>query len=102
MSVPHLITRGTKGDNDAVKVLGSAKWVKDAFGKDVLELELPTSLEDVDRLWDASRTALAFKPSPERQHRDPATRRADEDRNSRTNLVLAWVGTNMFVLSLVI
>ena len=64
----------------------------------MVEVELPTSLEDVDHLWDASFNALAFKPPPEKEDRDPVTRQADEDRNSRTNLILAWFGTNMYVL----
>ena len=99
-SCSDLTIRGTKGDNMAVKDLGSAIRVKDAFGRDVLELELPASLEEVDRLWDASRAALAFRLPRERPHRDPATRREDQDRNSRTNLVLAWIGTNMLVVTL--
>jgi chitin synthase len=90
----HDVTWGTKGDNGAAS-LGGAKKVKNDDGKDVLEVELPTAREDVDRLWAASRSALQHKPAEEREHRDAATKQSDHDRNSRTNTVLTWVGTNM-------
>lgn len=90
----HDVTWGTKGDNGAAKDLGGAKKVsKD--GKDLLEVEVPTAREDVDQLWNASRAALSIKPPAEKEHRDAATKQADHDRNSRTNVVLAWTGTNM-------
>ena len=91
----HDVTWGTKGDNGSAKDLGGAKKVKDANGKEVMEVEIPTAREDVDSLWEASRTALRYKPAEEKEHRDAATKQADQDRNSRTNVVLAWVGTNM-------
>jgi chitin synthase len=90
----HDVTWGTKGDNGAAS-LGGAKKVKNDAGKEVLEVELPTTREDVDRLWAASRSALQHKPAEEREHRDAATKQSDHDKNSRTNTVLAWVGTNM-------
>lgn len=93
----HDVTWGTKGDNGSAKDLGGAKKVKDSNGKDVLEVELPTTREDVDQLWNASRSALSTVPPQEKEHRDAATKQADHDRNSRTNVVLAWVGTNMYV-----
>ncbi len=61
----------------------------------MMEVELPSQREDVDSLWTASRNALRYKPTEEKEHRDAATKQADHDRNSRTNVVLAWVGTNM-------
>jgi chitin synthase len=94
----HDVTWGTKGDNGSAKDLGGAKKVKNSDGKDVMEVELPTQREDVDQLWNASRAALAQKPPPEKEHRDAATKQADHDRNSRTNVVLAWVGTNMALI----
>lgn len=62
-----------------------------------MEVEVPTAREDVDRLWTASQAALAMKPPEVKEHRDAETKQADRDRNSRTNVVLAWVGTNMCV-----
>jgi chitin synthase len=94
----HDVTWGTKGDNGAAKDLGGAKKVKGENGKEMLEVELPTTREDVDHLWAAARNALKTKAPEERQHRDAATKQADHDRNSRTNVVLAWVGSNMWVI----
>ncbi|KAI5124112.1 hypothetical protein M0805_000926 [Coniferiporia weirii] len=94
----HDVTWGTKGDNGSAKDLGGAKKVKDANGREVMEVELPSAREDVDSLWDASRNALRSKPVEEKEHRDAATKQADHDRNSRTNVVLTWIGTNMVMI----
>ncbi|PSS29682.1 hypothetical protein PHLCEN_2v2830 [Hermanssonia centrifuga] len=104
LAVPHTVEgwkdlpQGTKGDNGSAKDLGGAKKVKDSNGKEVMEVELPTAREDVDQIWSASRTALSRKPPLEKEHRDAETKQADHDRNSRTNVVLAWVGTNMLMI----
>jgi chitin synthase len=63
-----------------------------------MEVELPTAREDVDQLWAASRTALRTKHVEEKEHRDAGTKQADHDRNSRTNVVLTWVFTNMAMI----
>lgn len=94
----HDVTWGTKGDNGSTKDLGGAKKVKGENGKDMMEVEIPTAREDVDRMWAASRSALKVKAPEEKSHRDAATKQADHDRNSRTNVVLAWVGTNMLMI----
>ncbi|KAF8899212.1 chitin synthase 2 [Infundibulicybe gibba] len=94
----HDVTWGTKGDNGAAKDLGGAKKVKGDDGKEFMEVELPTAREDVDQLWAASRAALKVRPPEEKEHRDAATKQADHDRNSRTNVVLAWVGSNMVMI----
>ncbi|KAG8815743.1 Chitin synthase, class 2, partial [Serendipita sp. 399] len=96
----HDVSWGTKGDNGAAKDLGGAKKVANKDGQDMFEIELPTAREDVDSVWAASRSALRNKPKEEKQHRDAATKQADADRNSRTNTVLAWVGTNMIMILL--
>lgn len=94
----HDVTWGTKGDNGAAKDLGGAKKVKGDDGKVMIEVELPSAREDVERLWNASRSALKMKVPLEKQHRDAVTKQADHDRNSRTNVVLAWVGSNMLLI----
>jgi len=94
----HDVTWGTKGDNGAAKDLGGAKTVKGGDGKTMLEVELPTAREDVDSLWLASQASLRHKPVEEKQHRDAETKQQDHDRNSRTNVVLSWVGTNMLMI----
>ncbi|KAF5385268.1 hypothetical protein D9615_001155 [Tricholomella constricta] len=94
----HDVTWGTKGDNGAAKDLGGAKKVKNEDGKEVMEVELPTAREDVEQLWIAARNSLKIKPPAEKESRDAATKQADHDRNSRTNVVLAWVGSNMLMI----
>ncbi|KAF9502229.1 chitin synthase 2 [Pleurotus eryngii] len=94
----HDVTWGTKGDNGSAKDLGGAKKVKNDDGKEFMEVELPTAREDVDSLWAASRSALRVVPPEEKEHRDATTKQADHDRNSRTNVVLAWVGSNMAMI----
>ncbi|EGO31066.1 glycosyltransferase family 2 protein [Serpula lacrymans var. lacrymans S7.9] len=94
----HDVTWGTKGDNGSTKDLGGAKKVSGENGKEFMEVEIPTAREDVDQVWAASRSSLKIKPPEEKEHRDAATKQADHDRNSRTNVVLAWVGTNMVLI----
>ncbi|KAG2022801.1 chitin synthase [Coprinopsis cinerea AmutBmut pab1-1] len=94
----HDVTWGTKGDNGAAKDLGGAKKVKGEDGKEMMEVAVPTAREDVDQLWAASRAALKVKPPEQKESRDAATKQADHDRNSRTNVVLAWVGSNMVLI----
>lgn len=94
----HDVTWGTKGDNGSAKDLGGAKKVKSEGGKEIMEVELPTAREDVEQLWQAARSSLRVKPAEEKEHRDAATKQADHDRNSRTNVVLTWVGTNMAMI----
>ena len=51
-----------------------------------------------DNVWAASKVALQTKPPEEKQRRDTTSNQADHDRNSRTNTVLVWVGTNILVI----
>ncbi|KIY69374.1 glycosyltransferase family 2 protein [Cylindrobasidium torrendii FP15055 ss-10] len=94
----HDVSWGTKGDNGAAKDLGGAKKVKSETGVEMMEVELPAQKEDVDQLWNAARNTLRQKPLEEKEHRDASTKQADHDRNSRTNVVLAWVGSNMVMI----
>ena len=71
--------------------------MKDSNGKEVLEVEVVTAREDVEQLWLASKNSLRTPAPDEKQHRDAATKQSDHDRNSRTNVVLAWIGTNMYI-----
>jgi len=87
----------TKGDNGSSKDLGGAKKVV-TDGKEGVEVEVPTVKEDIDALWQASRNALRVRAPEEKEHRDAATKQLDQDRNSRTNVVLTWIGTNMVMI----
>jgi chitin synthase len=95
----HDVTWGTKGDNGSTKDLGGATKVQGKDGKEMMAVNLPTMQEDVDALWTASKNSLKYPPPPQKESRDAATKQADNDRNSRTNVVLAWVGTNMIMIT---
>lgn len=95
----HDVTWGTKGDNGAAKDLGGATKVQGKDGKEMMAVDLPSMQEDVDALWTASKNSLRHPSPPQKESRDAATKRADSDRNSRTNVVLAWVGTNMIMIT---
>ncbi len=70
--------------------------MKGAEGEVNVEVALPGS-QGVDTLWSASQRALR-SPQPEEDEKvDPATRQSDHDRNSRTNVVLTWLGSNLCV-----
>jgi len=94
----HDLGWGTKGDNGAAKDLGRAKKVKGDDGKEMMEVEVPTAKEDIDSMWAASRNVLRQKPAEVKEHRDAVTKQLDHDRNSRTNVVLVWTGTNMAMI----
>ncbi|KAG8734257.1 Chitin synthase, class 2 [Ceratobasidium sp. 428] len=64
----------------------------------MMELEVPTAKEDIDSMWAASRSVLRQKPAAVKESRDAATKQLDHDRNSRTNVVLVWTGTNMAMI----
>lgn len=94
----HDLGWGTKGDNGSSKDLGGAKKVKAEDGKEMMEVEVISKREDAEALWNASRQVLRT-PLPEaKEHRDAATKQLDHDRNSRTNVVLAWIGTNVTMI----
>lgn len=63
-----------------------------------MEVEVVSSKEDAEALWIASRQALRTPAPEEVEHRDAATKQADLDKNSRTNVVLAWIVTNMLMI----
>ncbi|BGP14920.1 hypothetical protein JCM10213v2_002875 [Rhodosporidiobolus nylandii] len=90
----HDLAWGTKGDT-TVKDLGGAKKAKNADGKEVLEVALPTKEDDIDALWTHMRQELNT-PAPEvKQKRSVDQKVADHFANVRTNTLLAYLGVNM-------
>ncbi|RHZ78151.1 hypothetical protein Glove_167g49 [Diversispora epigaea] len=93
----HDVSWGTKGDNGGGGDLGGAKPVtKD--GKQVMKVEVPTEREDINAMYDNLLRDLKAKVNKEAQHRDAATKKEDYYRNFRTNLVLAWMFSNAFLI----
>ncbi|WWC71435.1 uncharacterized protein I206_105391 [Kwoniella pini CBS 10737] len=95
----HDVSWGTKGDNGASKDLGSAKKVE-KDGKEMAEVALPTKQEDVEALWQQARQELRIPAKEKIEKRSAETKRADEDRNFRTNVVLLFIGSNMLIILL--
>ncbi|WVQ68402.1 uncharacterized protein L199_006610 [Kwoniella botswanensis] len=95
----HDVSWGTKGDNGASKDLGSAKKVE-KDGKEMAEVALPTKQEDVEALWQQARAELRAPAVEKPEKRSAETKRADQDRNFRTNVVLLFLGSNMLVILL--
>lgn len=81
------IYRGTKGDT-TVKDLGKASKTKNADGKEVLEVSLPTRPEDIDELWSGMRKELATPHVQEKSKRSADTKQADHYATVRTNTLL--------------
>ncbi|KAK8854660.1 hypothetical protein IAR55_003399 [Kwoniella newhampshirensis] len=95
----HDVSWGTKGDNGASKDLGQAQTVtKD--GMEMAEVALPTKQEDVEALWQQARQELRVPVKEKVEKRDATTKRADDDRRFRTNIVLLFLGSNMVVILL--
>ena len=95
----HDVSWGTKGDNGAAKDLGSAKKVE-KDGKEMAEVAVPTKQEDVEALWQQARQELRVPTKEVHEKRSPETKRNDEDRNFRTNVVLLFLGCNMLIILL--
>ncbi|WVO21516.1 uncharacterized protein IAS62_002825 [Cryptococcus decagattii] len=95
----HDVSWGTKGDNGSSKDLGAARKVK-KDGKEMAEVALPTKQEDVEALWQQARQELRVPVKEKAEKRSAETKRADEDRNFRTNVVLLFLGSNMLIILL--
>jgi len=95
----HDVSWGTKGDNGAAKDLGQAKKVE-KDGKEMAEVAMPTKQEDVEALWQQARQELRVPAKEVHEKRTPETKRNDEDRTFRTNVVLLFLGCNMLIILL--
>ncbi|GAA5900584.1 hypothetical protein JCM6882_000915 [Rhodosporidiobolus microsporus] len=93
----HDLGWGTKGDT-TVKDLGHAKKTKDADGKEVLEVALPTKDDDINDLWIAMRKEISTPPAEVKQKRSADQKQQDHYANIRTNTLLAYLGTNMAIV----
>lgn len=70
-----------------MKDLGKASKTKNADGKEVLEVSLPTRPEDIDELWSGMRQELATPHVQEKSKRSADTKQADHYATVRTNTV---------------
>jgi chitin synthase len=94
----HDVSWGTKGDNQPKNDLGHAKATKED-GKEVVDVEVPTSREDINNAYDNVLKELAVKPEVVKTKRDAATKREDYYRMFRTRLVLGWMFSNFLLVA---
>ncbi|RSH88864.1 Chitin synthase, class 2 [Saitozyma podzolica] len=95
----HDVSWGTKGDNGSAKDLGQVKKVE-KDGKEMAEVAIPTRQEDVEALWQQAKQELRVPAKEKREKRSAETKRTDQDRNFRTNVVLLFLGSNMLMILL--
>ncbi|CAG8582051.1 1478_t:CDS:2 [Gigaspora rosea] len=96
----HDVSWGTKGDNGSAGNLNSAQAVTGKDGKKVFKVEVPTEREDINGAYDKITHELKVKVHKEKEHRDVATKKDDYYKLFRTNLVIAWIFTNGFLILL--
>ncbi|KAF8148234.1 glycosyltransferase family 2 protein [Crassisporium funariophilum] len=89
----HDVSWGTKGDNTVAKDLGSVTTGSGPKGQ--VEVEVPTDEKDIDALYEDAMHVLGTKPPKEEAKVDVGTQQEDYYRSFRTNVLLAWVLTNV-------
>jgi chitin synthase len=93
----HDVSWGTKGDNGNTGGGNGAQPVaKD--GKKMMEVKVPYERSDINATYDDLVHDLKMPVNEEKQHRDAATRKDDFYKLFRTNLVLAWMFSNGFLV----
>ncbi|KAJ3241948.1 Chitin synthase, class 2 [Chytriomyces hyalinus] len=88
----HDVSWGTKGDNTTSADLGLAKVVQ-KDGKEVVEVEL-TDQNDANAAYGKYIMELKQERPVEVRKRDAKTKQEDYFKKFRTNIILAWLGTN--------
>lgn len=100
----HDFSWGTKGDHTVSNDLGRAV-VAGKGEKEVVELVLPNGQADIDAAYDEALLKLRTRPAitespPSAQDKD--LERMDYYRNVRTNVVLAWVLSNILLMAIIL
>ena len=94
----HDVSWGTKGDNKVSTDLGVVTTGKN---KNEVEVMVPTTENDIDAAYEDAIHVLSTKPPKADSKPDPATQQEDYYRSFRTNVLLAWVLTNVSVYSII-
>ncbi|PKK65679.1 glycosyltransferase family 2 protein [Rhizophagus irregularis] len=94
----HDVSWGTKGDNNNNGGGSSAQPIAGKDGKKLMQVEVPHEKADVNATYDDLVNDLKVRVFEEKQHRDAATKKDDYYKLFRTNLVLAWMFSNAFLV----
>ncbi|KAF9101746.1 Chitin synthase, class 1 [Mortierella sp. GBA35] len=92
----HDVSWGTKGDNTTHSDLGDAK--KDG---QVVEVEIPVDSADINEAYDEAIAELSHKVPEVHQSRSAAQKQDDYYRGFRTRLVMAWIGSNGILVTVI-
>ncbi|KAJ3097499.1 Chitin synthase, class 2 [Phlyctochytrium planicorne] len=90
----HDVSWGTKGDNSANHDLGQVKSSKGKDGKDTLEIEVPSDMNDINAGYDKFVQDLRQPRPDEKAKRDAKTKQEDYFKNFRTKVILWWLFSN--------
>ncbi|TPX72193.1 chitin synthase [Spizellomyces sp. 'palustris'] len=100
----HDVSWGTKGDN--APDLGSVTVKTTADGKQVVEVEMPLTDEDLDEAYGAFARQLTKQreelhaPATDKPATNPQTQQEDDFKIFRTRVVLCWMMTNSLLIIL--
>ncbi|KAI0027761.1 glycosyltransferase family 2 protein [Vararia minispora EC-137] len=88
----HDVSWGTKGDNKVSTDLGIVKTSKDT---NQVEVQVPTAETDINAAYEDAIHVLSTKPPKEEHTVDEKTAQEDYYRTFRTNVLMAWVLSNV-------
>ena len=97
----HDVTWGTKGDTVQHMDLGAAVVMKDAKGKDIVEIDIPSEQIDIDTGYENALHSLRERIPEEAKPVDHQTKQQDYFREIRSRVVLVWMLCNLLLVMLV-
>ncbi|RIB03138.1 hypothetical protein C2G38_1881246, partial [Gigaspora rosea] len=93
----HDVSWGTKGDNINIGNLNEVLLTEE--GNETVKIDVIEE-EDINAVYNNIVKELKNKDHEEKQHRNAFTKKDDNNRLFRTNLVLSWIFTNGLIIFL--
>ncbi|KAI9226551.1 MAG: family 2 glycosyltransferase [Piptocephalis tieghemiana] len=92
----HDVSWGTKGDNTVNTDLGvaNAKKSGEKGGETKVDVSMPTEQRDLNKVYEEELNTIQTPPAPEIEVIDEKTAIEDQQKQFRTNVVLAWILCN--------
>ncbi|KAJ3165170.1 Chitin synthase, class 2, partial [Irineochytrium annulatum] len=95
----HDVSWGTKGDNGDKQELGGVKTHKGKDGKEAVEIDVPSDMNDINAGYDKFVQALRAPRPDEKAKRDAKTKQDDYFKNFRTRIILWWLFSNGILMA---